>query len=238
LLPLLTWGHFNSVDQPFFVGPYSLTKQHSEKNQAHYSIKVSYTKIKSNKVQTASVNDTIQEIIKKQKQTFIKQARQMGKMAPNLQQTDKNTYLNMRYEIINFTPRILSVRFVIEQDFHGAHPSFTYQTLNYALKKHRLIQLAHIFKKKGPYLKRLGQFCRQVLKKRLLHPPFNKKALQQTIVEGTRPKAKNFTNWNFSPKGLLISFPPYQVAAYLHGPQAVLIPRKVYQDLLREKNAL
>ena len=231
-LPLLTWGHLNSKEQPFFIGPYSLAKQHTEKHRSHYSIRVSYPQIKSNNLQTASINDTVQKIINQQKQAFIKKVQQMKKMAPHLPQTGQDTYLKIRYEIVDFTPHILSVRFIIKQNFHGTHPSFSYQTLNYALKKQQPIELAHVFKKKSPYLKRISQFCRKVLKKRLLHSPINNKALEQNIVKGTSPKAKNFTHWNFSPKGLLIYFPAYPVAPNVHGPQAVLIPRQVYQDLL------
>lgn len=44
------------------------------------------------------------------------------------------------------------------------------------------------------------------------------------FVSGADPTPENYRNWNITPGGLLISFDPYQVAAYAAGPQEVLIP--------------
>ena len=41
---------------------------------------------------------------------------------------------------------------------------------------------------------------------------------------GADPILENYRNWNITADGLLISFDPYQVAAYAAGPQTVLVP--------------
>jgi hypothetical protein len=41
---------------------------------------------------------------------------------------------------------------------------------------------------------------------------------------GAGPDLANYKTWNITPSGLVVTFDPYQVAAYAAGPQEVLIP--------------
>jgi hypothetical protein len=52
------------------------------------------------------------------------------------------------------------------------------------------------------------------------------------IREGAGPKEENYKNWNISPKGLEISFDPYQVASYAAGPHEVTIPLSALTDVI------
>ena len=56
--------------------------------------------------------------------------------------------------------------------------------------------------------------------------------------DGAKPTADNYKNWNVTKKGLLITFPPYQVAAYAYGPQTVIVPYSLLKDIARPDGAL
>lgn len=141
----------------------------------------------------------------------------------------KNT-LDIDYKPIIFQAgdeTLASVTLYELASFAGtAHPMHTIETINFDLTKGSEIQLADLFKPNSNYLKIIGNYCNKALKKNI--PDADK----QMIDDGTKPDAKNFANWNLTPKGLLITFNEYQVAAYVYGTPEVTIPYTELQTVL------
>ena len=54
------------------------------------------------------------------------------------------------------------------------------------------------------------------------------------ITKGAGADKDNFSNWNLTKKGLLITFEPYQVAAYAAGSQTVIIPYDKLKSVLKK----
>ena len=111
----------------------------------------------------------------------------------------------------------------------GAHGSTVYKTVNYDLKNNRELELANVFAPDSNYLKTISDYIITDLKKQV-----GDLSDDETIKEGASANAKNFSNWNLSKDGLLITFEPYQVAAYAAGSPAVLVPYDKLKSILRK----
>lgn len=111
----------------------------------------------------------------------------------------------------------------------GAHGMTTYSPINYDLKNSRELQLADIFEPNSGYLKTLSEYSIADLKKRT-----GDMSDDEWISRGAGAEKENFSNWNLTKKGLMITFEPYQVAAYAAGPQTVIIPYDRLKSLLKK----
>ncbi len=111
----------------------------------------------------------------------------------------------------------------------GAHGMTTYSPVNYDLKNNRELQLADIFEPNSGYLKMLSEYSIADLKKRV-----GEMSDDEWIGKGASADKDNFSNWNLTKKGLLITFEPYQVAAYAAGPQTVIIPYDKLKSVLKK----
>ena len=123
--------------------------------------------------------------------------------------------LYIRYEMHQNAEGFVSVFFNISTYYQGmAHPLPQSETVNYDLRHDQPLLLADLFNPGVDYLSILSKLCTDDLK-------------SQGVLEwdtGAGPDAANFKSWNITPDGLLITFDPYQVAAYAAGFQKVLIP--------------
>ena len=149
---------------------------------------------------------------------------------PDLPLTVDSNYLDIDYKIFSVTNNIFSIRFSIYTNFYGsAHPLTTFQSLNYDIKQGKVLSLNDIFKS-GDYLQFLSTYSKNALTHKL------SKAVStptQPDAEGIKPIAANFQIWNMTSNGLLLTFPPYQVAAYVFGPQEIVIPYSAIKNRLR-----
>jgi hypothetical protein len=127
------------------------------------------------------------------------------------------------------TEDLLSVLFYVDGYVMGAaHPFHYDHTLNYDLGEARVLSLAELFEPGADYLAVLSQYSLTDLRR-------------QGVLEwedGALPAAENFQRWSITPEGLLISFDEYSVAPYAAGPQAVLVPYSVLEDLADPAGAL
>lgn len=108
--------------------------------------------------------------------------------------------------------------FYISSFVFGAHPdnrivSFTYDTIN-----NKLITIADLMKKDPFILNYLSKETRS----KLLN---NKRIVDRNmLLEGTKPVIDNYQVFAFTPRGILLFFPQYQIAPYSSGSFKVLIP--------------
>jgi len=121
----------------------------------------------------------------------------------------------LQYTLMSPPGDILSLKFDIYFYFDGAaHPNSYSLTFNYDLAAGQQLNLHQLFIPGADYLGPIATYCIGQLSLRDI----------AYFEGGADPILENYRNWNITAAGLLISFDPYQVAAYAVGPQTVLIP--------------
>lgn len=166
-------------------------------------------------------NKTVQSLISKGISVFKESCRENQTSPPPGMKEE--SYLLASYRISAASKSLICVKLDGEEMFSlMAHPRHDIQTLNYDLSTTRPLELASVFKPGSDYLRRIAAFCAEDLKRQ--------DVLQ--FEEGVLPLQKNYTNWNLHAEGLLVYFREYQVAAYVFGPQEVLVPYSAIRDVL------
>lgn len=129
--------------------------------------------------------------------------------------------LESEYTLEYKTDRLLVLSQHGYLDTGGAHGMPLMEALILDLQAGKRFYLKDFFKPQSPYLKLLSDYSRKALarknKDKLLSDP-------DWIQRGTTPTADNFSIVFPTRKGLLIRFPPYQVAPFASGMQEVLVP--------------
>ncbi|CAN5758107.1 hypothetical protein BH20ACI4_BH20ACI4_23870 [soil metagenome] len=133
------------------------------------------------------------------------------------------------YDVVMANNDFVSLLFSDYAYMGGAHGMTTYSPVNYDLKNNRELQLADIFEPNSGYLKTISEYSIADLKKRV-----GEMSDDEWITKGAGAEKENFSNWNLTKKGLLITFEPYQVAAYAAGPQTVIIPYDKLKNSLKK----
>lgn len=130
------------------------------------------------------------------------------------------------YTVMFANDDLISVSFGISRYYEGAaHPMPAIQVYNYSLKEGRVLALGDMFKPATYWLDYISRLAIDDLSARL--KPDGEGGLcsdPEWVRTGAGPNPDNFQAWNISRKGLIISFPPYQVACYAGGPSYVKIP--------------
>ena len=143
---------------------------------------------------------------------------------------DTTSALVISYATTFYRPeKLISMQFRQYTYFAGnAHPSTTTFVINYDLASARQIKLANILQSPRTDLKFIANYViAQLRKKKLGEVNF--------INDGARAKFKNYDDWNFTRKGLRITFDPYHVAAYVFGPQTVIVPYKILKGHIKSR---
>lgn len=136
--------------------------------------------------------------------------------------------LTSSFEVSLYTDEIVSIRHSI---FHygsgAAHPNHVTAVTNVQLGPLIPLQFADLFSRRTQYLRTLSDYCvsRLTEEKGLAQP-------SDGIREGAGPDIKNFSKFNITPGGLLITFDEYQVDCYAAGGSQVLIDRSFLTDYL------
>ncbi len=130
---------------------------------------------------------------------------------------------DLHYELLSPPGDIMSLKFDVYLYFDGAaHPNSYSLTLNYDLAAGQELSMEQLFVPGSSYLEMMAVYCKSQLNLRNI----------AFFEAGADPVLENYRNWNITTKGLLISFDPYQVAAYAAGPQTVLIPYSNLQAII------
>ena len=121
------------------------------------------------------------------------------------------------YKLLSAPGNLLSFKFEIYINITGAaHPNTHSRTVTYDLETGADVRLEQLFLPGSDYLGTIANFCIAQLKTRNIG--------FEAFSSGADPLPENYGSWNVTPDGLLITFDPYQVAAYAAGPQDVIVP--------------
>ena len=161
-----------------------------------------------------------------------------GLTAADIKQSETGNYIDVAYGVEYADDGLISVNFVEYVFTGGAHPNSGNFTLTYDLKNGRELKLPDLFKPGSRYLTTIANYALRDLKERKDPDTGESLGFAQDIFEdGAKPTADNYRNWNVTRKGLLITFPPYQVSAYAFGPQTVIVPYSELKDIVRPDGA-
>lgn len=152
---------------------------------------------------------------------------------------DMGNYIEIGYMVEYADEDLISINFGESTFEGGAHPNHGNFVLNYDLKTGRELKLADLFKPGSKYLSTISAYAIRDLQSRKDPESGENMGIAQDIWEdGAKPTADNYQVWNVTKKGLMITFPPYQVAAYAYGPQTVIVPYAALKDIARADGAL
>ena len=145
---------------------------------------------------------------------------------------DMNNYIDIGYDVEYADDDLISINFGEDTYSGGAHPNHGTFTITYDLKNGRELKLADLFKPGSKYLASIADYATRDLQARKDPDSGENMGLAQDVFEdGAKPATDNYLNWNVTKKGLLITFPPYQVSAYAYGTQTVIVPYSQLKDI-------
>lgn len=151
------------------------------------------------------------------------------------------------YQVTASSPAFISVRGKGMMDTGGAHPLPLDASFVFDRHGQRVLALDDLFADPASARKLLADFARTALEAKLLaQAPGKDEAtpaarqewldnMRGMIADGTAPEAKNFGEFQVDAGGLLLVFPPYQVAPYVYGAQTVEVPLDVFAAALKPR---
>ncbi|MGH8124965.1 MAG: RsiV family protein [Rhodanobacteraceae bacterium] len=162
--------------------------------------------------------------------------------------------LLLKFKIVANTPIFTSVRETGMQDTGGAHPIPVEAAFVYDRKADKLITLDELFTDPDAARKALANFAHNTLLKKFTADAPQpgdgtspaavrewKTSTVQMLDDGTAPTTVNYSvfvvragDGPSSPSpGITLVFPPYQVAPYVYGTQAVKVPAGIFSKFLK-----
>lgn len=207
------------------------TKVITEDNkQGKYNIEVHYPVIEGASSQSIDpFNQEVNTMIQKEIDSFKQSVAKFSQSANPPPASLPGSSLKIDYVITLGQDGLLSVQYTESTYFTGAaHPNSVTLVTNYDLNKGKVLALADLFKSGSNYLQTLSDYSLNVLKQHV----------QIIEAEGAAPKADNYSRWNLDEKGLIITFDPYQVAAYVYGPQRIFVPYSQLKSIINPDGPL
>jgi hypothetical protein len=203
---------------------------------AYYTINIKCPKLyNANPNLKQSFQDAVQAMLAMMINDFTKdltspnELDNMAGSATTKMSADSNV-LDINYKIYDIDENHISILFSQYVYFYSsAHPNTYFRSLNYSLKTGKILSLADLFKPNSDFLNKFSHLCFDQLKITL--PKGDPQYTFEMLENGLKPSSDNFNIWNFTDKGILFSFPPYQVASYAEGPQRCLIPYVKVKEL-------
>jgi hypothetical protein len=141
--------------------------------------------------------------------------------------------LRVSYSLRLATDEFQSVEFTTSHFEQGMmHSQYSLSVVNYDRKSGRQLRLADLFKPGSNYLRKISAAAVAALEK------MNKEEDGMYLgdaewVEGASPKPDNYQVWTLTPRGLAVTFEPYQVGPFAAGAPSVLIPYSELKELTR-----
>jgi hypothetical protein len=208
-----------------------INKTFAEKNKPRmFEISADYPELTGfDAAIAAKFNKIIKDSVNREAADFRKDM--MSLTAADLKffkQNGMSAYLEMGYTIDYASEKAVSIGFGNSTFEGGAHPNHFSYTVNFDLARGKKIELVDLFKPGAGYLKFISEYCIKKLKEQQ-----SDMTDDEWLATGAGPKAENFKSWSLRKTGVLITFDPYQVAAYAAGPQEVFIPYDELKNLLR-----
>jgi hypothetical protein len=122
------------------------------------------------------------------------------------------------YELSESSGNVFSIVFRITTETGGAHPDYGMVTFSYDLFDGRKLGLQDLFADTNGLLGFLSAYSYDLLTAEL------SSSLETRIKNGTAPNLLNFSFFALAADGLIVYFPPNQVADYSSGEQKVRVP--------------
>lgn len=194
-----------------------------------YRIEASYPQLANTNIKSAQkFNDMIEQIVTIEITDYLRYKKaeaRKDKYASHILGS-----MDIYCQIIFSTSRIISIRFLVSRNSERQlHSDDYYFSINYELEKDELVELSSLFKKRANYLKAISHYCVNQLSKDYW-------AADEWMRDGTAPKIENFSTWNITPAGILISFESYQVGVGGMGKPEVIVPYSVLRRYLIKKS--
>jgi hypothetical protein len=120
--------------------------------------------------------------------------------------------LTIGYEVYQFSPTIISLKFDIFTGAGGTSYMNTFQTFTFDLTTQRTLTIEDLFLPGGNPLAVIAPLVQQDLQNQL-----GDMANVSWIQEGTAPDPANYSNFAVTPDSLIFYFQPYQVGSYFDG---------------------
>ncbi len=148
------------------------------------------------------------------------------------------SYYDIGDSVLYRDSKMISVHFYGDSYFTGsAHPNNWSFSINYDLVNNREIKLSDLFT--GDYIRLISEYCINDItrqKKENYDPEIS--APDENTLQGAGTKEENFKVFNPTKDGFLITFPTYQVGAYVEGPMDVLMPYSALKDVIKTDGIL
>jgi hypothetical protein len=142
------------------------------------------------------------------------------------------SYFDLSYERLSAPGSLISLQIKINGMSDGAaHPYRVILSYNFDLEKGQEISLNQLFLHGVNALGTIADYCRAELKTRAV-------GMDSMFSSGADPTVENYSVWNISPQGLVITFNDYQVAPYAAGPQTVIIPLQALKKIINPTGPL
>ena len=192
--------------------------------QLRYTIKAKYPQaIGAKDARIEKLNQAIRNLITTQVNDFKKDFQ-----ASEERMATTGSYLETGYVVNLATNDLVSIYFGLETYFEGAaHGNHNALVFNYDLNSGKMLSLADLFNPNSNYLDLISNYSIKALTKKLSPDPDS-----DWIQKGAGASEENYNNWTITPKGLEVTFDPYQVASYAQGPQEVVIPYSVLKSVI------
>lgn len=158
------------------------------------------------------LNEEITSIISDYQKEFQEELKYI---IPNSYYTLNISYQKYKYK--NYISIILFTEFYTG----GAHPNHLIKTINYDTKNNKIITIDDLITKDKDIINKLSILSREYLSKNKI---FNDEIVKEMMLEGTKKKKENFSNFAFTDNGLMILFERYQIAPYYFGDYHIIIP--------------
>jgi hypothetical protein len=203
------------IDQSLFK------KQVIEEDGKGYIISVSYPRLDGfadTEMQTL-FNTLIENRVKNRIAEFKKNADEMG--GAEFETVGTSWGMDENFSIYPGAYGRFSVVMSGSEYTGGAHPNPYYDTVVFDISKRTAMKLSDVFKPGTKYLEAISAYTHAELERQNDVSEFSD---EDWLKEGTNPEEQNFQFFYLTSKGLVIIFPPYQVAAYAAGPIEVEIP--------------
>jgi len=145
--------------------------------------------------------------------------------------TEVLSVMTASYEVSTYCANVVSIRYSV---FHfgagAAHPNHWTDVSNYQLQPVTRLSLSSLFKTTAPYLQTLSDHCvARLAEQKGQDEP------SELVRRGAGPELRNFSKFNITDRGLLITFDEYQVDAYVTGASQVAVPNEILKEHLNPK---
>ncbi|NID15850.1 DUF3298 and DUF4163 domain-containing protein [Luteibacter yeojuensis] len=182
------------------------------------------------------LRDTIDRYVEEQKRSFLAS---LDTPAARARARELPWDLNMVIAVASRTDRFINVQVDGSSFTGGAHPVPIVDSFTYDVQEGRVVEIDDLFADPKAAEGAFATEARRQLLTALDDQDEPLASSSEQIDEGTEPGKDNYrvfsllTGPDDKVRGLTFIFPPYQVASYVAGPQAVDVPSEAFAAYLK-----